>query len=129
MGASLLVFANKTDVGGCMTDDEIRKVRDCTLPVLSGEGGLIQSGAATRCNQDAQVGYFSMQRNHGGVSAGRIGMGGSGCKRQTVLVLRLEFKGMVCGGATRRIAAPATPRTRPELIGCSWWGADQEKKV
>lgn len=23
MGASLLVFANKTDVGGCMTDDEI----------------------------------------------------------------------------------------------------------
>lgn len=28
MGASLLVFANKTDVGSCMTDDEIRKVRD-----------------------------------------------------------------------------------------------------
>ena len=26
MGASLLVFSNKTDVGGCMTDDEIRKV-------------------------------------------------------------------------------------------------------
>ncbi|MCJ1454209.1 ADP-ribosylation factor-like protein 2 [Mycoblastus sanguinarius] len=25
MGASLLVFSNKTDVGGCMTDDEIRK--------------------------------------------------------------------------------------------------------
>lgn len=28
MGASLLVFANKTDVVGCMTDDEIGKVRD-----------------------------------------------------------------------------------------------------
>lgn len=28
MGASLLVFANKTDVGGCMTEDEIRKVKD-----------------------------------------------------------------------------------------------------
>lgn len=26
MGASLLVFANKTDVGSCMTDDEIRQV-------------------------------------------------------------------------------------------------------
>ncbi|CAF9923750.1 MAG: hypothetical protein ALECFALPRED_002538 [Alectoria fallacina] len=25
MGATLLVFANKTDVGGCMTDDEIGK--------------------------------------------------------------------------------------------------------
>lgn len=29
MGASLLVFANKTDVGGCMNDDEMAKVRDC----------------------------------------------------------------------------------------------------
>ena len=28
MGASLLVFVNKTDVGGCMTDDEIRKVKE-----------------------------------------------------------------------------------------------------
>ena len=26
MGASLLVFANKADVSGCMTDDEIREV-------------------------------------------------------------------------------------------------------
>lgn len=26
MGASLLVYSNKTDVAGCMTDDEIRKV-------------------------------------------------------------------------------------------------------
>ncbi|EEQ33695.1 ADP-ribosylation factor family protein [Microsporum canis CBS 113480] len=25
MGASLLVFLNKTDVGGCMTEDEVRK--------------------------------------------------------------------------------------------------------
>ena len=88
MGASLLVFANKTDVGGCMTDDEIRKVGDCTLPALS-EGRLISPGVATRCNQDTQVGYFPMQRNHRGVPAGRIGVGGSGRKRQTVLVLRV----------------------------------------
>lgn len=26
MGASLLVFSNKTDVDGCMSDDEIRQV-------------------------------------------------------------------------------------------------------
>ena len=32
MGASLLVFANKTDVSGCMTDDEIKKVSTGTLP-------------------------------------------------------------------------------------------------
>lgn len=28
MGASLLVFANKTDVKGCMADDEIHEVGD-----------------------------------------------------------------------------------------------------
>ena len=28
MGASLLVFSNKTDVGGCMSVDEIRHVSD-----------------------------------------------------------------------------------------------------
>ena len=27
MGASLLIFSNKTDVDGCMTDDEIRNVQ------------------------------------------------------------------------------------------------------
>ena len=27
MGATLLVFANKTDVDGCMSKDEIRQVR------------------------------------------------------------------------------------------------------
>lgn len=28
MGASLLVFANKTDIADCMTDSEIQQVRD-----------------------------------------------------------------------------------------------------
>lgn len=27
MGASLLVFSNKTDIGGCMTEQEIREAR------------------------------------------------------------------------------------------------------
>ena len=31
MGASLLVFSNKTDIAGCMEDDEIRTVRSVTL--------------------------------------------------------------------------------------------------
>ncbi len=26
MGATLLIFINKTDVGGCLTDEEIHKV-------------------------------------------------------------------------------------------------------
>ena len=38
-GASLLVFANKTDVEGCMTENEIRQVskqqrRRCVMPAL-----------------------------------------------------------------------------------------------
>lgn len=98
MGASLLVFANKTDVGGCMTDDEIGKVRDrySTRRVLP-EGQLTSPGTATRCNQDAQVDHPPMQRNQGGSSAGRIGMGGPGRKRQTVLVLNVEVRAMVYG--------------------------------
>ncbi len=32
MGASLLVFANKTDVTGCMADDEIGRVRVALCP-------------------------------------------------------------------------------------------------
>lgn len=33
MGASLLIFLNKTDVEGCMTQDEVRKVSflDCSV--------------------------------------------------------------------------------------------------
>ena len=86
MGASLLVFANKTDVSGCMIDDEIREV-ETLFPLLSG-GRLTPLGAATRCNTDAQVDHLPMQCNHGAASAGRIGMGGTGCERQVVLVLR-----------------------------------------
>ena len=32
MGASLLIFLNKTDVEGCMTENEVREV--CLLPLL-----------------------------------------------------------------------------------------------
>ena len=63
MGASLLVFANKTDVTGCMTDDEIGRVSS-TLPVWSG-GLLTSPGTATRCNQDAQMGRLPMQCHYG----------------------------------------------------------------
>jgi len=38
-GASLLVFANKSDVKGCMTKEEIRQVRFCTAPAIYRPGG------------------------------------------------------------------------------------------
>ena len=45
MGASVLIFANKTDVGDCMTNEEIREV--IFLPSLQGrewEGDGIGQG-------------------------------------------------------------------------------------
>jgi hypothetical protein len=56
MGASLLVFLNKTDVEGCMTEEEVRRVSsllfatpDSTLPSES----LIPAAASTaRFDQD-----------------------------------------------------------------------------
>lgn len=92
MGASLLVFANKTDVGGCMNDDEIGKVR--ILCSTRSQKEYVQltlfPGTAAGCSQDAQVDHPPMQCHHGRFLAGRIGMGGAGCERETVLVLRFE---------------------------------------
>lgn len=52
MGASLLVFANKTDVGNCMTDEEICQVcqtlASCNLD-------LTTAGSPIRCNQNTQM--------------------------------------------------------------------------
>ena len=46
MGASLLVFLNKTDVEHCMSEEEVRQVRDSKILVYSleyhrGRNGLI----------------------------------------------------------------------------------------
>jgi ADP-ribosylation factor-like protein 2 len=38
MGASLLVFLNKTDVEHCMTEEEVREVSDgIMIPVATGQ--------------------------------------------------------------------------------------------
>ena len=97
MGASLLVFANKTDVGGCMTDDEIEKVED-QYPTRTIRR-LTPPGTAAPYYQDTQMDRAPMQRNEGGKSASRIGMGGPGRKGQAVSVLRVEFEPLgVVGG-------------------------------
>lgn len=112
MGASLLVFANKTDVGGCMTEDEIGKVQKSipTLPGVRKNTADIFPGTAAGRNQDAQVDYPPMQCYHGTVLEGRNVMGGARRKRQTVLVLRFKSSGY---GLRRYkgIATLATPRT------------------
>ena len=73
-------------------------------------------GAATRCNPDAQVDDLPMQCNYGAASAGRIGMGGTGCERQVVLVLREPSLGawFEAEGAIRRFLPLASPKSSPE---------------
>lgn len=50
MGASVLIFANKTDVGDCMTNDEIRKVNLLLLLLLFFFSGTGESVVAPRAN-------------------------------------------------------------------------------
>lgn len=130
MGASLLVFANKTDVGGCMTDNEIAKVRDwyCTRTV--------KVKRTTDTSRDCN----SMQlRRTSGLSFDVVQSRGNISRKDWHGWCRTQKKDCFCTESSRglvlrrskRIATLATPRTRLELIGCSWWGrgADQEKKV
>ena len=52
LGASLLVFANKTDVGNCMTDEEIRQVCQ-TLAIMTLD--LTTVGSPIEFNQNTQM--------------------------------------------------------------------------
>lgn len=84
MGASLLVFSNKTDIEGCMDVDEIQKVvgiasqaaRFLTLP-----------GATIGLYQDPQLDNYPLQCNYWSKVAGRLGMGCRRCEEETLLVL------------------------------------------
>lgn len=53
MGASLLVFSNKTDIEGSMSDEEIRKVR---VPLYwtrgSTPGGVANTGSGVGFGRD-----------------------------------------------------------------------------
>lgn len=57
MGASLLVFANKTDVGNCMTDEDIRQV--CQI-FASMTLDLTTLGSSIEFNQNTQMDNCSM---------------------------------------------------------------------
>ena len=99
MGASLLVFANKTDVGSCMSSDEIREVTNC--PLFPTQVGVLKAlGAAARCNQDAPVDNRTMQRHHRKESEGWVGMGRARCQRSPLPLLRVQLatREGKCGG-------------------------------
>lgn len=117
MGASLLVFANKTDVSGCMTDDEIRKVRERYFhcPVSRREIDICRN-----CNS-------MRSRRISGPSSDAAQSRGIICKKDWRGWYRTQKTDCSCtesrdmGYGLRRewIATLATPRTRLELTGCS----------
>ena len=90
MGASLLVFANKTDVDGCMNDEDIRKVKlrglsRVNLTVVLLIAGL--TGTPSGCHPYAQMDYKTVQCNDWKEFDRRSGVGSSRCQRQAVFVL------------------------------------------
>ena len=86
MGASLLVFANKTDVSGCMIDDEIREVETGTLPLT-----------VRRRTIDISRGCNSMQfRRTSGPSSDVAQLRGSICKKDWHGWYRMRKTGCSC---------------------------------
>lgn len=57
MGASLLVFSNKTDIVGCMTEEEIRDVRDYDC-LTQKRDGLTMLGSGAWFNHNAQMDHY-----------------------------------------------------------------------
>ena len=89
MGASLLVFANKTDVGSCMSSDEIREVKN--WPLFPIQLRVLNAlGAAARCNQDTPVDNRTVQRRHREAAQGWFGMGRARCQRSAFPLLRVR---------------------------------------
>lgn len=84
-GASLLIFSNKTDIAGSMSDEDIRKA-SYVGSELCGEG-LTDSGARTGLDQDAQMDYHPMQCHNRLQCPRRHQMGCRRCERPAFLVL------------------------------------------
>lgn len=74
MGASLLVFKNKSDVAGSMNEDDIREVRKPISPPRN-DHQLNPSGTAVGQHSDAQVAHLAMLSDDGTQPTGRAAMG------------------------------------------------------
>lgn len=102
MGASLLIFLNKTDVGGCMTESDIHEVRSASHHSFwQFTNDLWCIGSSIRCHQNAQMGNISMQCYDRKEFARRAGLGGPRCEGQTFSVLICTCKAYICKGRYR----------------------------
>lgn len=86
-GASLLVFKNKSDVAGAMTEDEVREVSElshtkhllphCFTEGKSDNGGNL--GTEIGQHQNAPLDHYELQRHDGSELDGRPAVGCEGC--------------------------------------------------
>lgn len=93
-GASLLVFANKTDVEGCMTEQEILSVSD--LDRMASCEGLTElttlcQGPTIRIDTNTPLAHPPMQRHDRYKPKRRIGLGCRGCQAASIPILSDHF--------------------------------------
>ncbi|TQS32455.1 hypothetical protein Golomagni_07228, partial [Golovinomyces magnicellulatus] len=80
-GASLLIFANKTDVQGCMTEQEIVAVSYATFTSL---------GIEVEGHSNAPMANFTVQCYDGKEPERRTGLGCGRGKEEVILVLNIQ---------------------------------------
>lgn len=86
-GACLLIFANKTDVDGCMDEREILTVRDA-LDFCKLRTNVTASQVITaRGDSDTSVARFALQCHHRKEPKGGTGLGCRGRKKTIVSLL------------------------------------------
>ena len=90
MGASLLVFKNKSDVPGSMTEGEVRQVsglKDFRFLTRAFRPMTFPTGASTGLDKDAQMDHHGLQCHDRHEPPGRAPMGCTGCKGSSVSLL------------------------------------------
>ena len=77
MGASLLVFKNKSDVPGCMSEDDIREVcaTRLTPPHKAKLAAKSIAGFTTRQHPDTQMAHPALLRHYRPEPTGRLTLG------------------------------------------------------
>lgn len=90
MGASLLVFKNKSDVPGSMTEGEVQQVsglKDFQFLTRAFRPMTFPTGASTGLDQDAQMDHHGLQCHDRHEPPRRAPMGCTGCKGSSVSLL------------------------------------------
>ena len=90
MGASLLVFKNKSDVPGSMTEGEVRQVsglKDFRFLTRAFRPMTFPTGASTGLDKDTQMDHHGLQCHDRHEPPRRAPMGCTGCKGSSVSLL------------------------------------------